>query len=207
MWLSGALSIACIGVAISSELESKESALIPGIVAAVFMTLYFIAFGLGWVAVPWLYPAEINSLSMRTKGASLATACDWIFNWLVVQTTPLGIYYLKWGVYLVYAVFNLSFIPLIYYFVVETSGLSLEQIDQWFVANPGWRVDKARANPLQMMRARDSSDEDAERVGLVKKNGKGDDDDGDVDARGFETENSLLSRLADSDEEREEMGR
>lgn len=31
--------------------------------------------------VPWLYPAEINSLKFRTKGAALATAGDWLFNY------------------------------------------------------------------------------------------------------------------------------
>ena len=79
---------------------------------------------------------------MRTKGAALATACDWLFNYVVVQTTPIGIHYLQWGLYLVYAVLNASFVPLIYWFVVETAGKSLEQIDRWFAANPGWFVTK-----------------------------------------------------------------
>lgn len=29
------------------------------------------------LGVPWLYPTEINSLPMRTKGAAVATATDW----------------------------------------------------------------------------------------------------------------------------------
>ena len=33
--------------------------------------------------------------------------------------------------------------PIIYYFIVETAGKSLEQIDRWFAANPGWLVHKA----------------------------------------------------------------
>ena len=80
---------------------------------------------------------------MRTKGAALATACDWLFNYFVVQTTPIGIHYLKWGLYLVYAILNACFVPIIYYFIVETAGKSLEQIDRWFAANPGWLVHKA----------------------------------------------------------------
>lgn len=80
---------------------------------------------------------------MRTKGAALATACDWLFNYVVVQTTPIGIHYLHWGLYLVYALLNAAFVPIIYYFIVETAGKSLEQIDKWFAANPGWFVHKA----------------------------------------------------------------
>lgn len=42
-----------------------------------FFFLYFIFFGVGMLGVPWLYPTEINSLPMRTKGAALATATNW----------------------------------------------------------------------------------------------------------------------------------
>lgn len=43
----------------------------------VFFFLYFIAFGTGMLGVPWLYPTEINSIAMRTKGAAVATATNW----------------------------------------------------------------------------------------------------------------------------------
>jgi hypothetical protein len=43
----------------------------PGIVAVVFIWLYFTAFSGGWISIPWLYAAEVNGLSMRGKAASL----------------------------------------------------------------------------------------------------------------------------------------
>lgn len=42
-----------------------------------FFFLYYGAFGIGMLGVPWLYPTEINSLPMRTKGAAAATATNW----------------------------------------------------------------------------------------------------------------------------------
>lgn len=42
-----------------------------------FFFLFFISFGLGMLGVPWLYPTEINSIAMRTKGAAVATASNW----------------------------------------------------------------------------------------------------------------------------------
>ena len=143
MSMAAAMAVSFLGIAISTEISHDKGHHIPGIVATVFITFYFLAFGFGWVATPWLYPAEINSLSMRTKGAALATACDWLFNYVVVQTTPIGIHYLHWGLYLLYAILNASFVPIIYFLVVETAGKSLEQIDQWFAANAGWLVHKA----------------------------------------------------------------
>jgi hypothetical protein len=143
------MSIAFFGIAISVGIgqANPTSRLVPGIVATIFMFLYFTAFSFGWITVPWLYPAEVNSLSMRSKGAALATASDWLFNYVVVQTTPIGIHHLGWYLYLIYAVLNASFVPFVYYFIVETAGRSLEQIDLWFKNNPGWRVDKADHSP------------------------------------------------------------
>ncbi len=80
---------------------------------------------------------------MRTKGAALATACDWLFNWVVVQSTPPGIEHLQWGFYMIFAVLNATFVPPVYYFVVETKGRRLEDTDRWFEANRAWLVHKA----------------------------------------------------------------
>lgn len=145
MSMAAAQSLAFLGVAISTEVGHDVTS---GIIATVCISIYFIAFGFAWIAIPWLYPAEINSLSMRTRGAALATACDWLFNYLVVQTTPIGMHYLHWGIYLMYAMFNALFVPIVYYLVVETAGRSLEQIDHWFALNPGWLVHKADHTPV-----------------------------------------------------------
>ncbi|KAL1586451.1 hypothetical protein WHR41_05233 [Cladosporium halotolerans] len=119
----------------------------PGIIAVIFIWMYFTAFSSGWISIPWLYAAEVNGLSMRTKATSLSTACDWLGNYLVVQATPPGIHHLKWGYYLIYGVVNVIWVPLIYYFLVETRGRSLEETDRWFHSNPGWLVHKADHSP------------------------------------------------------------
>ena len=61
--------------------------------------------------MPWLYPVEINSLAMRTKGAAVATASNWISNYCVVQATPPGIENLGWKFYLIWMSFNIIFVP------------------------------------------------------------------------------------------------
>lgn len=52
-----------------------------GIVAVSFFFVFFASFGMGVLGVPWLYPTEINALEMRTKGASVAMATNWIMVW------------------------------------------------------------------------------------------------------------------------------
>jgi hypothetical protein len=48
-----------------------------GTASVAFFFLYYIAFGIGMLGVPWLYPTEINSLPMRTKGAAVSSATNW----------------------------------------------------------------------------------------------------------------------------------
>ncbi|KAJ6008674.1 Major facilitator superfamily domain general substrate transporter [Penicillium canescens] len=55
-----------------------------------FFFFYHIAFGMGMLRVPWLYPIEINSLPMRTKGAAVSTATNWITNFVIVEITPIA---------------------------------------------------------------------------------------------------------------------
>ncbi|KAL0258638.1 hypothetical protein SLS55_006135 [Diplodia seriata] len=107
-----------------------------------FFFLYYVFFGIGWQGVPWLYPTEVNSLSMRTKGAALGTATNfranrtqWIFNFMVVEITPPGISSLGWQFYIIWTVFNGAFVPIVYLFYPETADRSLEDLDRLFIEN------------------------------------------------------------------------
>ncbi|KAK6002235.1 hypothetical protein QM012_001873 [Aureobasidium pullulans] len=100
-----------------------------------FFFLYYVFFGIGWQGVPWLYPTEINSLSMRTKGAALGTATNWIMNFMVVEITPPAIRSIHWRFYIIWTIFNFSFIPIVYCLYPETSDRTLEDMDRFFREN------------------------------------------------------------------------
>ncbi|KAK2461111.1 hypothetical protein APHAL10511_006890 [Amanita phalloides] len=108
-----------------------------GAAATAFFFVYYIFFGVCWQGVPWLYPTEINSLSMRTKGAALGTASNWISNYIVVQITPIGIDRLGWRFYLIWMVFNAVFVPLVWILYPETANRHLEDIDKVYREDPG----------------------------------------------------------------------
>ncbi|KAK4700129.1 hypothetical protein P7C70_g6123, partial [Phenoliferia sp. Uapishka_3] len=94
--------------------------------------LYLIFFGATWLELPWLYPAEINPLRTRTNANAVSTLSNWIFNFAVVQWTPVMLTSITWGTFLFYAVINAMFIPVIYLFYPETAGRTLEEIDLIF---------------------------------------------------------------------------
>ncbi|KAF9892155.1 hypothetical protein FE257_002561 [Aspergillus nanangensis] len=107
-----------------------------------FFFLYFIAFGIGMLGVPWLYPTEINSLQMRTKGAAVATATNWLSNFVIVEITPIGIQTLGWRFYIIWTVLNAAFMPVIYFFYPETANRNLEDMDAYYRSNPPLIVTK-----------------------------------------------------------------
>ena len=100
----------------ASDAESPKTAS----ASIAFFFFYFISFGIGMLGVPWLYPTEINSLPMRAKGAAVATATNWITNFVIVEITPIGIQNLGWQFYIVWTVFNAFFLPVIYFIYPET---------------------------------------------------------------------------------------
>ncbi|KAJ5105145.1 Mitochondrial substrate/solute carrier [Penicillium alfredii] len=98
----------------------------------IFVMVYNAAFGASWGPIPWLYPPEILPLSIRAKGASLSTASNWAFNWLVGEVTPVLQGAIKWRLYLVHAFFCACSFVLVYFLYPETSGVRLEDMNVLF---------------------------------------------------------------------------
>lgn len=67
-----------IAIVLALTVSNPSNAYNYGAVAVTFFFVFFASFGMGVLGVPWLYPTEINALEMRTKGASLAMATNWI---------------------------------------------------------------------------------------------------------------------------------
>lgn len=102
------------------------------ILAVVFIFVYYVFYGMSLLSIPYIYPAEINSQKMRNIGTSFATGVNWLFVYVIVVATPTAIQNIQWRYYMLFAIFNFCFIPLIYFFYVETAKLSLEQVDRLF---------------------------------------------------------------------------
>jgi len=117
----------------------------PSTAAIIFIFVYIATYsGFGWVAIPWLYPTEINELRFRAKGAALATTANWIWNFAIVEITPIGIKNLGWKFYLIFMVFNAVFVPIIYFFYPETAGKTLEELDLLYATSKRGSISVAR---------------------------------------------------------------
>ncbi|KXT14309.1 hypothetical protein AC579_8430 [Pseudocercospora musae] len=139
LWGLGLQGFAYIMVAIAVGLLSSA----PqqwGAVAITFLFFYYAAFGCTWGMVPWIYQAEVNSLAMRVKGAAAATSMNWLFGFVCTQFTSVGIRNLGYKFYVMFAVFNVAFLPVVYFLYPETANRTLEDLDDYFDKDSPHRI-------------------------------------------------------------------
>ncbi|KAJ9666082.1 Ribulose bisphosphate carboxylase large chain [Coniosporium apollinis] len=98
----------------------------------IFVMIYNAAFGYSWGPIPWLYPPEILPLSIRAKGASLSTATNWAFNWLVGEMTPILQEWIQWRLYLLHAFFCAVSFVVVWFIYPETANVRLEDMNAIF---------------------------------------------------------------------------
>ncbi|KAK4689669.1 hypothetical protein P7C73_g435, partial [Tremellales sp. Uapishka_1] len=100
--------------------------------AAVGLFLFIAFFGATWLPLPWLYPAELNSMAVRTQANAISTMTNWLSNFLVVQTLPTMTASIGAYTFLLFAIANVIFLPIIWIYYPETSGRTLEELDVVF---------------------------------------------------------------------------
>lgn len=104
----------------------------------IFYFLALFAFPIGLFLVPFMYASEIAPLQIRSQVAGLASAANWIFNFLIAEVTPVAFDSISWKYYLVYVCTNSLTVVVLYLFAPETKGRTLEDIDVIFLeaSNP-----------------------------------------------------------------------
>lgn len=103
--------------------------------AAVVVTCIIIAnaaFGYSWGGIGWLLPSEILPLPVRSKGAAIATATNWLSNFVVGLVSPILLDQIKWKTYLIPASFCMLSFFAVWYLFPETKGLTLEDMGSVF---------------------------------------------------------------------------
>ncbi|KAK6204984.1 uncharacterized protein RJT21DRAFT_12297 [Scheffersomyces amazonensis] len=92
------------------------------------------AFGYSWGPVPWLM-SEVFPNSVRSKGAAMSTATNWLFNFIVGEMTPILLDVIKWKTYLIPGTSCLISFLAVEFLFPETKGLSLEDMGSVFDDN------------------------------------------------------------------------
>ncbi|KAK1923146.1 hypothetical protein DB88DRAFT_336144 [Papiliotrema laurentii] len=126
----GAAMFITFGCLVAPGDQAKKAQNAKG--GAVGLFLFIAFFGATWLPLPWLYPAELNSMSVRTQANAISTMTNWLSNFLVVQVLPTMTASINAYTFLLFAIANMIFLPFIYFFYPETTGRTLEELDVVF---------------------------------------------------------------------------
>lgn len=128
--ISGAIAMAiCLYlIAIIMYLDKSYT---PNMVA-LLVVIYNAAFGYSWGPIAFLIPPEVFPLAIRSKGVSIATATNWLGNYIVGQLTPIFQESIGWGLYLFPGSSCVISMIVVILFYPETKGVELEDIDRVF---------------------------------------------------------------------------
>ncbi|KAK9704296.1 hypothetical protein K7432_010275 [Basidiobolus ranarum] len=99
-------------------------------IALIYMFVAF--FTCTWGPIGWIYPSEIYSTRLRAKCMGVTTASNWAFNFIVALVVPPLINSISWGLYIMFGACDILMLLFVYFFIPETKGRSLEQIDHMF---------------------------------------------------------------------------
>jgi MFS family permease len=113
-----------------------------------FIVAYIAAFGLSVGPVTWVILSEIFPTAVRGRALGLATFFLWTADYLVTQTFPMMEARDSWFVrhfhhafpFYSYAGFCLVLIVVVWRFVPETKGRSLEEIERQWKSRPAARA-------------------------------------------------------------------
>jgi sugar porter (SP) family MFS transporter len=126
-----------------------------------FVCIYIAFFAISWGPVVWVITGEIFPLAIRAKGMSLSVASNWLWNFGIGYATPYlvnasttGINAVKAAnlgvkVFFIWGGTCVGCFIFTYFFVPETKGLSLEQIDLLYRESSIVGSDKYRREMLE----------------------------------------------------------
>jgi SP family sugar:H+ symporter-like MFS transporter len=114
-----------------------------------FVCVYIYFFASTWGPVAWVVTGELFPLKVRAKCLSMTTASNWLLNWAIAYSTPYMVdakyANLQSKVFFVWGSFCFVCIAFVYFFIYETKGLTLEEVDELYgIVGKAWQSKKFR---------------------------------------------------------------
>jgi len=162
--------VAALGLRLSADNQSGHKAIVA------FVCIYIAFFASTWGPIAWVVIGEIFPLNIRAKGVALSAASNWLMNWAIAFATP---YLVQSGpgnaglgskVFFIWGSTCLGCFIFTYFFIAETKGLTLEQVDILYQHSTPI---KSNAYRRQLMAHNIHSADDANLDGIDREVGGG----------------------------------
>lgn len=195
-WGAAALGtiLFCIGGLFRGALNHPDKAKMYGSAATAFVFLYLLVFSSSWLLIPFIYPTEIFPTWLRAKGNAFGVA-GWAIGYgggsLLVPVMFAGI---GEKTFYVFGAAMFCYIPLVYCFLPETSGRTLEAIDFLFASKSPlvWNEEAEFRKRMEVLEHRWASEEQLEHRPAHEEEKKQD-----VEAIEFSEEKAVVSAISE----------
>ncbi|RAK98461.1 putative MFS monosaccharide transporter [Aspergillus ibericus CBS 121593] len=97
-----------------------------------FVWIFIINFAYSWGPCAWIVVSEVFPLSMRAKGVSIGGSSNWLNNFGVGLATSPFIAASTYGTFIFFGCVTVIGVFYVWFFVPETKGRTLEEMDELF---------------------------------------------------------------------------
>ncbi|KAI1788235.1 general substrate transporter [Ganoderma leucocontextum] len=94
--------------------------------------MFILGYAMTWAPGIWILIGETFPTRTRARQASLATASNWLWNFLLAFFTPFIVKAIEYRYGFVFAACNLTGAVIVYLFLYDSSDLSLEEVDAMY---------------------------------------------------------------------------
>ena len=119
------LIYALVGHFLINDSDPSSSAT-AGNVLILFSCLFIVAFATTWGPLVWAIVAELYPARYRAQCMALATASNWLWNFLISLFTQLIVQDIHWLYGLVFSGCSFALFFVVYFFLIESKDRSLE---------------------------------------------------------------------------------
>ncbi|CZT08041.1 probable transporter (major facilitator superfamily) [Rhynchosporium agropyri] len=126
------ISLVIVGAIIGTYGDTLADHKIAGWAGVAFIYIYDVNFSYSFAPIGWVLPSEIFTIAIRSKAISITTSTTWMCNFIIGLVTPDMLEKITWGTYIFFAAFCLLAFAFTYFFVPETCGKTLEDMDLVF---------------------------------------------------------------------------
>ncbi|KAJ6447021.1 MFS sugar transporter [Purpureocillium lavendulum] len=138
--LAGISAMTCLWVMIGLLLRyypaTATTAAVPHGFIVLFIWLFYSVYVASWGPCGWWIPMEVLPTNLRAKGAAVSVALTFMYNLCVSKTTPLLFVTIEYRTYFYYAGLCAFSTLITLFFLPETQGLTLEELDELFQTAP-----------------------------------------------------------------------
>ncbi|KAJ5949894.1 Major facilitator superfamily domain general substrate transporter [Penicillium verhagenii] len=134
--IAGAIGMASCHFIVAGIIGSYQNSWLEhraaGWTAIVFVWIFVINFAYSWGPVAWIVTSEVFPLSMRAKGVSIGGSSNWLNNFAVATATSPFVKASTLGTFIFFGCVTTIGIFYVIFFVPETRGRTLEEMDEIF---------------------------------------------------------------------------